>query len=374
MKIAVLGSRGFPGVQGGVEKHCEELYTHLAKHGSDITVFVRLPYVDPKLRSYKGVSLVPLNCPKNRYLEAFVHTFKSLCQAIKLKSDILHIHAIGPSVFAPFARAFGRKVVVTHHGPDYKRKKWPLPAKLFLRFCEFMGVRFASRVIAIADNISDDLKSKYGINATVIPNGVNIPERANTYDILKKLGVEREIYILSVGRLVPEKGMDDLIKAFNELQTAGGGIRVEDRKLVIVGRSDHEDKYSIDVKKEAGKNNNIILTGFLTGRPLHELYSHAGLFVLPSYYEGLPIALLEAMSYGLSCIASDIPANRNLGLRNGRLFRAGDIQGLKSKIKRFMDRPWEEGEKKMQAVMIADRFNWERIAEQTLRVYKQVLS
>jgi glycosyltransferase involved in cell wall biosynthesis len=371
MKIAVVGTRGFPGVQGGIENHCEQLYTYLAKNGCDITVFTREAYVAPNIRTYKGVSLISLSSPKNKFLEAFVHTFKGVIKARKLKPDILHIHAIGPSFFTPLARALGMKVVVTNHGPDYKRKKWPLPAKLFLRLCESIGMRFANEIITISQNISDDIKQKFGRNATVIPNGVEIPPLTDTQNVLEKFALQRKKYILAVGRFVPEKGFDYLIDAFNELQVSSHKSQLGGWKLVIVGDADHEDKYSRDLKAKASKNSDIVLTGFLTGQSLQEIYSHAGLFVLPSYYEGLPIALLEAMSYGLSCIASDIPANRNIELDEDRFFKAGDIDSLSQKIREFINKPWEE-ERKKQIDMIAEKYSWKKIADETLKVYKKI--
>ena len=160
IKIAVAGTRGFPEVQGGVESHCEHLYPHLVKQGCDITVFARKPYVSSCPYTYKNVSLIPVSCPKNKFMEAIVHTFKSVLRAKKLKPDILHIHAIGPSLFTPLARILGMKVVVTSHGPDYKRKKWSAPAKTFLQFCERMGMTYANQIIAIAKNISEDIVTK----------------------------------------------------------------------------------------------------------------------------------------------------------------------------------------------------------------------
>ena len=147
----------------------------------------------------------------------------------------------------------------------------------------------------------------------------------------------------------------------------------DDWKLVIVGKADHEDKYSRSLKKKAENNKNIILTGFLTGKPLRELYSHAGLFVLPSYYEGLPIVLLEAMSYGLSCIASDIPANRNVGLDDDRFFKPGDVNAIAAKIEEFINKPFKEEERERQIYMITEQYNWGKIAEDTLKVYKSVI-
>ncbi len=367
MKIAVVGTRGFPDVQGGVETHCEQLYTHLAKGGHDITVFTREPYVSTDSHIYKGVSLIAVSCPGNKFLEALVHTFISVLKARKLKPDILHIHAIGPSIFTPLARVFGMKVVVTSHGPDYKRKKWSLWAKLFLRFCEWTGMKFANEAIAVTDYISEDIRKKFDKKAIVIPNGIEVPLVLNTDDLLQKFGLYKKHYILAVGRFVPEKGFHDLINAFDD-----GDF--EEWKLVIVGNADYEDRYSLDLKKMAGKNSKIILTGSLTGQPLQEIYSNAGIFVLASHYEGLPIVLLEAMSYGLSCIASDIPANRNLDLSRDRFFNAGNTKLLSEKIRYFINKPLGEAEREKQVEIITKKYNWNKIADETLKVYARAVS
>jgi glycosyltransferase involved in cell wall biosynthesis len=176
--------------------------------------------------------------------------------------------------------------------------------------------------------------------------------------------LRKQKFILAVGRFVPEKGFDDLIDAFCQND-------FEEWKLVIAGDADHEDKYSRSLKSKAGKNRNIVLTGFIKGQALSELFSHAGLFVLPSYYEGLPIVLLEAMSYGLSCIASDIPANRNIKMSADRFFKVGDIRMLSLKMREFIDKPWEE-EKKRQRELITREYDWEKIAGETLKVYKHI--
>ena len=366
MKIAVAGTRGFPGVQGGVENHCENLYIHLTRLGCSITVFTRKPYVNIDLKTYNGINLIPIDCYRNKFLEAFIHTFNSVRMARKLNPDLIHIHAIGPSLFAPIARLLGMKVVVTHHGPDYERKKWNPAAKAFLKFCEWMGMIFANEVITIAGNIAVDVKRKFKRDAVVIPNGVNIPELRISDGILKKHGLQEKKYILSVGRFVPEKGFDCLIDAFNS-----GDFK--DWKLVIAGSADHEDTYSMGLQRKASLNSNIILTGFITGMPLQELYSHAGLFVLPSYYEGLPIVLLEAMSYGLSCIASDIPANRNVELDAERYFQAGDIQMLFLKIKEFIGKQWSNEDIKRQLNIIDEDYNWDKIARRTKEIYQRII-
>jgi len=366
MKIVALGTRGFPHVQGGVEAHCENLYTRLTALGCEVIVFTRKPYIDSSLREYKGVKLIPISCPKCKFLEAFIHTYKGVSASKRVNPNILHIHAIGPALLVPLARKLGMKVVVTHHGPDYERKKWNWFAKMILRLGESRAVKYANEVIAISSVIADKVQQKYGRKVNVIPNGINLPEISKTDEALRKYGIEKNKYILAVGRIVPEKGFDCLVEAFKRLPEKAW-------KLVIVGDSDHPEKYSENVKKKAVGNPDIVLTGFLSGQPLQELYSHTGLFVLPSYYEGLPIVLLEAMSYGLSCIASDIPANKDMGLAQNRFFKPGDINALAEKIKVFIDVPLSETEKKAQIDLITRKFNWDNIAYQTHQVYQSVV-
>ena len=378
VKVVFVGTRGFPNVQGGVEKHCENLTINLVNIGCDVTVFTRKPYVDTSIKNFKGVNLVAIPALKHKSLEAFLHTFIGIFIAFFFKPDILHIQAIGPAMFTPLARILGMKVVITSHGSNYKHLKWGKFAKFVLRVGELLGVLFANKIIAISENIADEIREKYNRDVAIIPNGVIIPRILESNETLEKYGLEKGKYILAVGRFVPEKGFHDLIEAFKQIpnsdfqskiQNPKSKISIDHWKLVIIGRADHEDKYSLGLKEKTRENSNIVLTGFLTGQPLQELYSHAGLFVLPSYYEGLPIVLLEAMSYGLSCIASDIPSNRNIELSEDRFFNAGDFKALTTKIKEFVNKPLTEEEKRRQINMIAERYDWEKIAEKTLDVY-----
>ncbi|MCX7927608.1 MAG: glycosyltransferase family 4 protein [Candidatus Omnitrophica bacterium] len=365
MRIIVLGTRGFPNVQGGVEKHCQELYPRLVKLGCEIVVLARAPYVGDKEYNWQGVQVVPIKCSKNKFLEAVLHTYKGLRRARKFKPDIVHIHAIGPSLFVPMAHKLGAKIVMTHHGPDYKRAKWNWFARAVLRIGEARGCKYADAVICISEQIVKEVREKFNRYLFVIPNGVTLPEIVKTDETLKRFGLEKKQYLLAVGRFVPEKGFHDLIEAFLKVKPAGW-------KLVIVGAADHEDSYSIQLKKMAQDNSQVVLTGFLSGQPLEELYSHAGLFVLPSYYEGLPIVLLEALSYGLSCLVSDIPANREVGLAQERYFPVGDKDALAQKIKEFIAQPMSQQQQFVQRSEIAQKYDWDKIAVQTLEVYKSV--
>jgi glycosyltransferase involved in cell wall biosynthesis len=363
MKVVILGTRGFPNVQGGVENHCEKLAIHLAESGCNVVVLTRRPYVDNSLREYHGVHLKALFAPRLKSFEAVIHSLLGVLFASTLKPDILHIQGIGPGLFAPLARTLGMRVVVTTHGSNYRHLKWGALARLVLRFGERCAVRFAHRLIAISPFIHNEILGKYGIKSVVIPNGVSIRRASKLSDLVDRLALTPGKYILAVGRLVPEKGFHILIEAFK-------AARSEDWKLVIVGAADHEGRYSRDLVAQASGNSAVHMTGQLTQESLHQLYSHAGLFALPSFYEGLPIALLEAMSYGLSCIASDITGNRTIRLDEDRYVAPGSVVSWSRKIEQYIATPMPPKEVSDQIQYIAGTFDWNQIAAQTFSVYE----
>ncbi len=361
MKIVVTGTRGIPDIQGGVETHCENLYPRLAAMGHDVTVIRRSCYINDSNRvsEYKGVKLVDVYAPRKKSFEAILHTALAVIKARMMNPDILHIHAVGPSLMAPFARMLGLKVVMTNHGPDYDRQKWGKLAKSILRAGEKWGTGWSNGVIVISSVISRILKDNYGReDVNLIYNGVDKPEKSTSTDFLDSMGIIPHKYILALGRFVKEKGFHDLIDAYSRLKR-------KDFQLVIAGDADHPDPYSTELKRKAAEAG-VILTGFIKGEKLNQLLSNAALFVLPSYHEGLPIALLEAMSYDLDVIVSDIPANKLAELNRDDFFKAGDIEALIEAIERKI-------ESSHPRKYDLSAYNWEHIARQTENVYKSVL-
>ncbi len=361
MKIIVIGTRGIPKIQGGVETHCEELYPRLVKMGCDVTVVRRSCYVtsDNKVTSYKGVKLKDIFAPKRKSLEAITHTFLAVCYAWREKADILHVHAIGPALMIPFARLLGLKVVMTHHGPDYNRQKWGKLAKTALKAGEYMGAKYANSIIVISEVINNILKIRYNrTDATLIFNGVNIPVKSQQTDYIERLGLKKDKYILTVGRFVEEKGFDILIDVFSKLPLA------KEYKLVIAGGALHETEYTRKLEALA-KEKGTVLPGFITGEKLNQIYTNARLFVLPSFHEGLPICLLEAMSFSLDTLVSDIPANLAVNLPAKDYFKTGNREELSQKL---MEKLSEE---KRDVPYSLDLYNWDKIASQTLSVYKK---
>ncbi|WP_295436057.1 glycosyltransferase family 4 protein [uncultured Prevotella sp.] len=423
MKIVVTGTRGIPNVMGGVETHCEELFPRIAAMGEDVTVIRRKSYVNDGLKEWKDVKLVDIETPKKKSFEAIIHTYRAINMAKKLGADILHIHAIGPALLTPYAKMLGMKVVFTHHGPDYDRDKWGKAAKMVLKLGERMGCMFADDVIVISDVIRNLIKEKYGRtkNVHLIYNGVSKPEICDYPEYFEELGIKKGRYILGMCRFVPEKNLHHLVEAFNIIKNEElrikkeGSVQVneelkikkqgsaqadeelkikkqgsaqadeelrikkqgstqaneelkgkdsgdDDIKLVLAGDTDFEDDYSRGLKEMARKNG-VVLTGFVKGRKLHSLLTNCMCYCLPSSHEGLPIALLEAMSYGVKVIVSDIPANLEVGLPQNDYFHVGNVDELAKKLNDVMTHPVEHIEYDM------TKYDWDKIAREVRKVY-----
>ena len=355
MKVTVTGTRGIPNIMGGVETHCEELCPRLAALGADITVVRRASYANDSMTEWKGVKIKDIPSPKKKAFEAIVHTFRAINFAARNHSEIVHINAVGPALLAPYAKLRGMKVVFTHHGPDYDREKWGKVAKMMLRLGERMGVKYADDVIVISDVIRNIIKDKYGRTERVhlIYNGVPAPDICDFPEYFKELGIEPGKYVLGMCRFVPEKRLHDLVAACKGL---------EGYKLVLAGDTDFEDAYSRQLKSDA-RVAGAVLTGFIRGRKLHSLLSHAACYVLPSSHEGLPIALLEAMSYGRKVLVSDIPANLEVSLPANNYFHCADVKDLTAKLNALLS---------LDTTPVYDmtKYSWDAIAERVKQVYE----
>jgi len=367
LRVTWIGLRGFPGVQGGVETHAEQLCPMLQALGCEVRVLARRGYQPESVGSFwRGVKFVSLWAPRRKNLEAVVHTFLSILYASVIeRPDVLHIQAIGPALWTMWARMLGLRVVVTHHGPDYDREKWGRFARLMLRAGEASAARFSNEVIVISGVIERALAAKYGVTSVRIPNGLTLQPPVDGSSVLQQFGLIKGRYVLLVSRLVREKRHLDLIEAFRR-------AALSDWKLVIVGAADHADTYAQEVVSVAARTEGVVTTGFQSGAALHGLYANAGLFVLPSSHEGLPIAILEALSFGVRVVASDIPANLEIGLPAEGYFPLGDVDALAGRLTDEAAIEESVADRAARSKWAAEKFSWERSALATLDVYRRV--
>ena len=345
--IAVIGTRGFPGIQGGVESHSFHLYTHM--EDVHVRLYRRRAYLtEQSSRLFPDIEYIDLPSTRIKGFEAVWHTLLSVLHIMFHRPDVVHIHNIGPGMFAPLLRLVGLPVVLTYHSPNYEHTKWSAPARWLLRQCEKLSLRFSNRVIFVNKY---QMEKCGALNKSVfIPYGIDPVTRSTSTSFLDKHGITAGIYLLAVGRLTPEKGLEYLVEAANRLPQV--------TQVVIAGASDHDSTYrNLLEQKDTGKK--VVFTGFTTGEDLRQLYSHARAFVLPSLNEGFPMVLLEAMAYGLPILCSDIPGTRQVQLPDQDYFSVKDVDSLCAAITRMLDMPSEKQDYEL------EQYNWDHIAALT---------
>lgn len=361
--ICVTGLRGFPGVMGGIESHCEELLPRIAAldPAQPIVALGRAPYLPLPRQTYRGVEVVGVACPRSKHFETILATLAAVVAAKRRGARVIHIHAIGPAILTPLARLLGMRVVVTHHGTDYDRAKWGRVAKAALRLGERLALRGADAIIAVSPSLADGLRASFPAQRDsihYIPNGApTLPPVDSDDAVLTQLGIGESPFVLAVGRLVPEKGLHDLIAAHRASRTA--------HKLVIVGGADHASPYARDLIGSATPD--VIFAGIQPRDVLGVLYRRCALFAMPSYHEGLPIAALEAASCGAAMVLSDIPANLDIGLPPANYVPVGDVQRLAAVLGS------DTSALRADAAAVRARFSWDRAAAATQLLYRALL-
>jgi glycosyltransferase involved in cell wall biosynthesis len=374
MKIAVIGSKGLPAQQGGIERHCEELYSKMVTQAHSVDLFARQSYVqccDSRPYQVKGVRVIPVPSPTDGGMEAVVSCALAAMATSGTRYDIVHFHALGPALFSWIPKLISSaKVVVTCHGLDWQRAKWGKFSGHLLRKGERTAIRHADGLIVVSEELRSYFRDTYDREAIYIsnaPGGLDASDPGFSYG--ESLGLAQGRYIVFLGRLVPEKRPDLLIQAFQKLETKGW-------KLVLVGGSSDTNDFMIQTMELARGNPNVIFTGQLVGGRLAEIVRGAGLFVLPSDLEGLPLAMLEGMQEGIPVLASNIPVHQQLlGTDRGLLFKVGDVVSCTQSLEWAIHHPHDL------AVMAknAQRYvqmnhDWNQITAQTLEMYNQLLS
>jgi len=365
MKIAMIGQKGIPATYGGVERHVEEIGSRLVKRGHQVTVFSRFHYAKQG-GPYLGMENLRLPSVRTKHFDAISHCALATFYSLLRKFDIIHYHALGPSIFSGIPHLIGTRTVVTVHGLDWQRGKWGKFASGFLRFCERPAVSFPDETIVVSRTLAEYFRDRHGAETHVIPNGTN-PGKIRPPNRIKRWGLDQGRYILWVGRLVPEKGCHYLIEAFRQLDT--------DAVLVMAGGSSFSDSYVQSLERLRGNDQRIKMIGYVYGDVLDELWSNAYLVVQPSILEGLSIALIEALSYGRCVIVSDIPENIEVVEDSAVTFKSRDVQDLRSKLQLCLEQPEMVAATAARCRRLAEeKYSWPRLVEATEKVYEVALT
>lgn len=369
LNIAMLGQKRVPSREGGVEIVVEELAVRMAQLGHRVTCINReghhvsgKQYDGGNIKEYKGVRLKTVPTIDKKGVAAMTSSFTGAIAAAFGRYDVVHFHAEGPCAMIWIPKLFGKRCIATIHGIDWQRAKWGGFASRFIKWGEKMAAKHADEVIVLSSGVQKYFKDTYGRDTIYIPNGASKSDIKDPELITERLRIEKDGYILYLGRLVPEKGIEYLIRAYKSVNT--------DKKLVIAGGSSDTDEYAKSLNMLAEGDDRIIFTGFVQGRMLEELYSNAYIYCLPSDLEGMPLSLLEAMSYGNCCLVSDIPECVDVVEEHGVVFQKGSVENLSDKLNMLCQNPdIVSGYKNTAAEFICNKYNWDDVVEKTLEIY-----
>lgn len=374
MKIVFIGQKGFPAKGGGVENYVHNLALGLVKKGHEIISYTRKYYACGG--EYKGVKVIETPSLKSKNLDAISHTFTSIIHSLSIKNiDIVHINSVGPGLLIPFMKLIYSikslfvghrpKIVFTFHSADWDHGKWGKFAKIMLKTGAYLGCNFADEVVTVSKSLRQVAKKEFGINATYIPNGTNT-YKISSDKLIKNFGLEKREYIVFIARLVPHKNAHILIEAYKKMTNNFG------KKLVIVGGSANTDEYVLELENSVKDNSNIIMTGHQSGNTLKQLFANAGCYVLPSSSEGLSISLLEAGSFGLPVVISDIKENKEIVGEYGYIAKTNSIISLKNQLENVFN-DYDEATKKADLLQnhIKTEYAWDKIIKSTEFVYER---
>ena len=372
MKIAVIGAKGIPAKQGGIERYCQELYPQLVAQGHSVDLFARPSYTNnPWFSShdYQGVNVISLPSLPIRGLDAFTSSAFGALATVFKSYDIVHFHALGPAIFCWLPRLASQAgVVVTCQGLDWQRAKWGKLSSQLIRWGEQAAVKYAHEIVVVSRDLESYFDKTYKLETNYIPNAPGqYVDSDPECPYLDSVGLNKQGYVLFLGRLVPEKRPDLLIEAFQKLQPQGW-------KLALAGGNSDTTEYKNELVKLAGGNPNIIFTGELHGECLAEIVRGAGLFVLPSDLEGLPLVMLEVMREGIPVLASNIGAHRQLiGEDRGVVFEAGNVEDCQQKLAQVLNQPQELATMAIKAQQhVKVNYNWDKITYENLSLYAKI--
>ncbi len=367
--IVMLGHKRIPSREGGIEIVVEELASRMVAAGHRVTCLNRAgkhvsgeEYTAEVQKEYKGIRIRTVPTLDRKGLAAMTASVTGAVAAAFGKNDVVHFHAEGPCAMLWLPKLFGKRCIATVHGLDHKRAKWGRFARAYIMLGERCAVRFADEIIVLSRGVRQYFRDIYGRETIFIPNGVTRPELREAELIADRFGLEKDGYILFLGRLVPEKGIHYLIDAFRQIHT--------DKKLVIAGGTSDTADYAQQLQKQAEGDDRILFTGFVQGRLLEELYSNAYIYVLPSDLEGMPLSLLEAMSYGNCCVVSDISECTEVVEDKAVVFRKGDTENLAECLQGLCTEDnLVLSMKNIAGDFICSKYSWDDVTEKTLALY-----
>lgn len=362
-KIAVIGIRGIPANYGGLETCAEEICPRWVQEGHDVLVYCRKRRYPERPESYKGVSLRYIGSVPGKSLDTISHTFFCILDLLTRRRDYkrIHLYNTGNAIFTGLLRLMGRHVVLSGDGIEWKRQKWGKLAKRVHKLGEKSAVRFADHIVVDNEEVGAYYKEAHGVSTDLVPYGANEiqPQQELAASLLKRHGLTAGRYFIFVGRIVPEKGVHDLVKVYKALNT--------DMPLVIIGDDDAGTQYRDDVFANASKK--IRFLGFIYNDEYEQLLLNAYMYLSASRLEGTSPSLLAAMGAGICCLVNGIPENNATIKGAFPTYAENDLDDLQRRWQQMIDQPDEAAQYARQGKeCVREHYSWDAVASDYLEL------
>lgn len=363
MKIAILGTHGIPARYGGFETCAEEISIRLVQKGHEVVVYSKSDDPAKAPTEYKGVRLKQFPKFRRQYADYAYHGFITTLDALASDADVLHFFGCDHVPFALLARLAGKKVVLTVNGLEWRRMGYPFIYKAYLRSFAELAMVFPHATVADSRSSQSWYAERTGVSPEYIPYGTTI---SSTVDekVLAKYNLERDRYVLFVGRLVYEKGIHTLVEGFARVKT--------DMKLVIIGGAITPGSYVDNLKKKADER--VVFLGYVHGSDYESIRNAARVYVHPSLFDGTSISLLGAMGAARSVLSSDLRENVDVGGNGVLFFEKENSADLAAKLQELLDSPSLGRDWGNRALSRAKSLpSWDDIARSYEAVYNNLL-
>lgn len=364
MKIAIIGSRGYPYVYSGYETFVKELSERLVRKGIDTTIYCHKNLFKKRPEKINNINLVYIAGFKSKYLSQFFHSFFSFVHCIFNKPDLILAVNVANGPFGIISKIFKIPTLINVDGLEWKRPKWKGLGSLYFKLAAKTATIFFDIIINDSEEMRKIYLNQFKIDSKVISYGS--PEITNHNNQLSNFGLNELEYFLVVGRLIPDNNVDLIIDGFLKSNT--------NKKLVIVGDVPYNDRFSKKIKKIS--NERIFMTGYINDpNVLYELYVKSYAYIHGHEFGGTNPTMIKALAYGTAILALDTPFNNEmLQKEKFGFYFSKDSNSIKSLIElmdndisriKFMKQNSHKG--------ITKKYDWDCITESYIKVFNSLL-
>ena len=359
LKIAIIGSRGYPYVYSGYETLVKELSERLVKSGSEVTVYCHRKLFYEKPKKVNGINLVYTPSVNSKIFSQLYNSFFSFIHVCFSDVDVVLVVNSANGPFGLLTKIFRKKTCINVDGLEWLRPKWKGLGSLYFKFASKLATILYDEIITDSLEMNKIYKQKFGKKTSIIAYGSTMCKE-NNLDILKKFNLKKNSYYLIVGRLIPDNNSKLIIESFLKSNS--------NKSIVVVGDVPYNDDYANDVKLLSSKK--VVLTGYINDQvDLTVLYENCYGYIHGHEFGGTNPTMINALYLNCQILALDTVFNKEMLENKKSIFFSKDENLITKKINEFENK-YEKLIKKNNNYKFPIKYDWEFIHKQYLEVFQ----